>query len=162
MKFICRTLGRKLEARSAYLSLCLENAPTNCVLRFLLLSEQQILGLLSRDEERLADAVRLLQLLVGQELELLAVLQPAVVSARVAGHSQRIYLVGNARAILVQCQLLAINVFCFAFILDINLQLESDFNQFVQLAPRCLWTMQKSMDDGIRKTFLIELNESYV
>lgn len=118
------------------LSLGLEYAPSDRVLGFFLLSEKQIFCLFTRNEQRLANGVRLLQLRLGQQLQLFAVLEPSVVGVRVARHTQRIDFVSDVGAVFVQCHLLAVYVFCLALILDINLQLEAHLDQLVQLAPR--------------------------
>lgn len=117
------------------LSLSLENAPTNRVLGFFLLRVQQIFCLFARHKQRLANGIRLLQLLVGQQLQLLAVLEPAIVGAGVPGNSQRIDLISYAGTVLVQGHLIAIDVLCLALILDVDFQLEADFDQLVELAP---------------------------
>lgn len=153
------------------LTLRLEYSPTNRVLGFFLLRVQQIFCLLTGHEQRLSNRVRFLQLLVGQQLKLLAVLQPAVVSARIPRNAQRIDLISDARAVLVQCHLLAINVFSLALIVDIDLQLKTHFDQFVQLAPGCesRWRRDKKTifkrrnwsiwrnESNAKSTFLIAL-----
>lgn len=118
------------------LSLGLKNSPTKRMLSFFLLREQQIFCLLTGDEQRLTDTVRFFQLFVRQQFQFFAVLEPTVVGARVAGDPKRIYLISDARAVLVQRQLLAVDIFCLAFVFDVDLQLESNFDQLVELVPR--------------------------
>jgi hypothetical protein len=118
------------------LTLSLENSPSYRVLGLLLLSVKEIFCLFSRHEQRLTNGVGFFQFSIAEQLKFSAILEPAIISTRVTWDSQWIDFVSDHRTVLVQCQLITINIFCFTLILNINLQFKTNFFKLVFLIPR--------------------------